>query len=80
MIGRDVDDQHLLLFVLMERLGGKIDATQDELADARRKLDEYEVSFVSYEPSRIENPSLTRILMRMRRRQPIPFTLAPPRG
>ena len=44
VIGRDVDDQHLLLFVLMERLGGSVDVTQDELADVRLKLDP---SFVS---------------------------------
>lgn len=55
-----------LLVVLLGRLDGHADVSQDELATARKRLAENEVCLIAYPPDRLEQPDLLRVELRLR--------------
>lgn len=55
------NDWQVLAVALLRRLGGKVEFSMDELADARERLDpvEYETLLVAYRASLLEVERLT---------------------
>lgn len=62
-------DWQLLAVALMQRLGGKVELTADEISEAKKLLDpvEYESHVISYNASQL-NPMLLTVELRARPR------------